>query len=91
MLILNQQGLNIGGGGGVTSQIKVRLRPHGQDSTFLPYESLLGTMLHELVHNVRGPHDAVFYKLLDEITEVCPMACCCTLTRTSNNHTHYSS
>ena len=28
-------------------------------------------MLHELVHNVRGPHDAVFYKLLDEITEVC--------------------
>ena len=27
-------------------------------------------MLHELVHNVQGPHDAVFYKLLDEITEV---------------------
>ena len=27
-------------------------------------------MLHELVHNVQGPHDAIFYKLLDEITEV---------------------
>lgn len=27
-------------------------------------------MLHELVHNVQGPHNAVFYKLLDEITEV---------------------
>lgn len=29
-------------------------------------------MLHELVHNVQGPHNAVFYKLLDEITEVFP-------------------
>ncbi|DBA90648.1 TPA: hypothetical protein ACH3X1_003871 [Trebouxia sp. C0004] len=28
-------------------------------------------MLHELVHNVQGPHNAVFYKLLDEITEEC--------------------
>ena len=64
------QGLNINGGGGKTSQIKIRLRPHGSDNVFLPYESLLGTMLHELVHNVRGPHDAFFYKLLDEITEV---------------------
>ena len=27
-------------------------------------------MLHELVHNVQGPHNAAFYKLLDEITEV---------------------
>lgn len=27
-------------------------------------------MLHELVHNVQGPHNAVFYKLLDEISEV---------------------
>ena len=27
-------------------------------------------MLHELVHNVQGPHNAVFYKLLDEVTEV---------------------
>lgn len=27
-------------------------------------------MLHELVHNVQGPHNATFYKLLDEITEV---------------------
>ncbi|GIL44247.1 hypothetical protein Vafri_1756 [Volvox africanus] len=28
-------------------------------------------MLHELVHNVRGPHDSAFYKLLDEITAEC--------------------
>jgi hypothetical protein len=27
-------------------------------------------LLHELTHNVHGPHDAKFYKLLDEITKV---------------------
>ena len=27
-------------------------------------------MLHELAHNIRGPHDAVFYKLLDELKAV---------------------
>lgn len=35
----------------------VRLRPASDMTSFLPYESILGTMLHELVHNVRGPHD----------------------------------
>ena len=28
-------------------------------------------MLHELVHNVRGPHDSIFYKLLDELKAEC--------------------
>ncbi|GIL89244.1 hypothetical protein Vretifemale_17094 [Volvox reticuliferus] len=64
-------GLNIGGGGGRTREIKVRLRPARDPNSFLPYESVLGTMLHELVHNVRGPHDSAFYKLLDEITAEC--------------------
>ncbi|KAL0030955.1 hypothetical protein WJX79_003815 [Trebouxia sp. C0005] len=67
----NLLGLNINGGGGRTSEIKIRLRPHKSDSSFFPYEHLIGTMLHELVHNVQGPHNAVFYKLLDEITEEC--------------------
>ena len=40
------------------------------EGVFLPYESVLGTMLHELCHNVYGPHDAKFYKLLDTITAV---------------------
>jgi hypothetical protein len=31
---------------------------------------VLGTMLHELCHNEHGPHNAAFYKLLDEITAV---------------------
>jgi DNA-dependent metalloprotease WSS1 len=28
-------------------------------------------MLHELTHNVRGPHDALFYEKLDELTAEC--------------------
>lgn len=36
-------------------------------------------MLHELVHNVQGPHNAVFYKLLDEITAVLAQTHCATV------------
>lgn len=60
-------GLNVNRG----QEIKIRLRPHYDENTFLPYEDLLGTMLHELTHNVHGPHNAAFYKLLDEIREEC--------------------
>ena len=68
----NLLGLNVGGGGGRTRQIKVRVRrPPGPSDEFFPYEDVLGTLLHELVHNVRGPHDAKFYALLDEITTEC--------------------
>ncbi|KAG2434866.1 hypothetical protein HXX76_007749 [Chlamydomonas incerta] len=67
----NLLGLNVGGGGGRTREVKVRLRPARDPESFLPYESVLHTMLHELVHNVRGPHDKVFYKLLDEVTAEC--------------------
>jgi len=52
-------------------KIYIRLRPHDHEDAFLPYESLLGTMLHELVHNRFGPHDKKFYRELDEITEEC--------------------
>ncbi|MEW5307611.1 MAG: hypothetical protein WDW36_009991 [Sanguina aurantia] len=67
----NLLGLNVGGGGGKTMEVRIRLRHGNSQSSFLHYESILGTMLHELVHNVRGPHDSVFYKLLDEITAEC--------------------
>lgn len=60
-------GLNVGGG----AEIKIRLRRPGRESEFYPYEDLVGTMLHELTHNEHGPHDAKFYKLLDEITKEC--------------------
>ena len=131
------QGLNINGGGGACGEIKLRLREGRDAATLLPYDCVLGTMLHghirlpadwsseqqiavmsstpdcpaycrpacccgfhkpwrcaarplaakgkhprrepmresgcavgaEMAHNVRGPHDAVFYKLLDELKE----------------------
>ncbi|KAI8146888.1 WLM domain-containing protein [Fennellomyces sp. T-0311] len=58
-------GVNVNRGG----KINIRLRPHYDDNTFIEYNDLLGTMLHELTHIVRGPHDAVFYKLLDELND----------------------
>ncbi|EIE22816.1 WLM-domain-containing protein [Coccomyxa subellipsoidea C-169] len=62
-------GLNIGGGGGTTKEIKLRLRESGSSASFLSYDFILGTMLHELVHNVHGPHNATFYALLDKIND----------------------
>ena len=59
----------MGGGGGGTREICVRLRPAGAQSTFLPYECVLGTMLHEITHNIVSPHNGDFYKLLDELTQ----------------------
>lgn len=56
-------GLNIGGG----AEIKLRLRKQNREWDFFPFENILDTMLHELCHNVHGPHNGEFYKLLDEI------------------------
>ncbi len=63
------QGLNIDGG----REIKIRLIQFGSKDQYLPYEAIIGTMLHELCHNEFGPHNAHFYKLLDQITLVQPM------------------
>eukprot|EP00968_Pinguiococcus_pyrenoidosus_P022554 scaffold3300_cov239-Pinguiococcus_pyrenoidosus.AAC.1 len=50
--------------------IKVRLRRNGSLS-FLPYEDILGTVLHELCHIVFSKHDKQFFALLDELwTEI---------------------
>ncbi|KAJ2026699.1 hypothetical protein GGI06_000038 [Coemansia sp. S85] len=59
----NLLGLNVNRG----QEIRIRLRPSHDPTQFLPYYDLLGTMLHELVHIVRGPHDAEFYRKLDEL------------------------
>src|SRR5690554_2134810 len=48
-------------------KIQLCLRYHSDENTFLPWEDILGTMLHELAHNIRGPHDAQFYKALDDL------------------------
>ena len=59
-------GLNVNRG----VEVKLRLRRDGRDLDFVPYEEVLDTMLHELAHNARGPHDAQFYKLWDELRKV---------------------
>ncbi|KAL2643960.1 hypothetical protein R1flu_011547 [Riccia fluitans] len=60
-------GLNIDGG----REIRIRLRRNRYDSRLFCYEETLGTMLHELTHIQCGPHNAAFYKLLDELTKEC--------------------
>lgn len=60
-------GLNNGGG----AEIKLRLRKPERQWDFFLFEQILDTMLHELCHNEHGPHDADFYKLLDELRLEC--------------------
>ncbi|KAF9515125.1 hypothetical protein BS47DRAFT_1372117 [Hydnum rufescens UP504] len=52
--------LDVNGG----QKILLRLRPAHAPSTFYDEDHLVGTMLHELTHNVHGPHDDKFYKFL---------------------------
>ncbi|BGP47247.1 hypothetical protein JCM10450v2_003099 [Rhodotorula kratochvilovae] len=62
----NLLGINVNAG----AKICIRLRPAHDPHSFLPLEdSLLGTMLHELTHNVRGPHDDLFFKQLDALQD----------------------
>lgn len=57
----NLLGLNVNRG----QKILIRLRYHSNDKLFYPLGDIIGTMLHELTHNLYGPHDAKFYKFLD--------------------------
>lgn len=50
--------------------VKLRLRKPNRDSDFYPFHQTLDTMLHELCHNAHGPHNAVFYKLWDDLRKV---------------------
>lgn len=59
----NLLGTNYGKG----IKVSLRLRPHYNDSEFMPFDDIIGTMLHELTHNVFGPHDAKFYAMLDDL------------------------
>jgi DNA-dependent metalloprotease WSS1 len=65
----NLLGINVDSG----KKICLRLRHTASDQRllddFLPFEDIVGTMLHELSHNVRGPHDDIFYKTLSELEE----------------------
>ncbi|GJN79396.1 hypothetical protein PLIIFM63780_002909 [Purpureocillium lilacinum] len=50
-------------------KICLRLRHPGDRRQFLPFEQVLDTMLHELVHIVHGPHDDQFHKLWDQLRD----------------------
>ncbi|TKY60233.1 Zinc ion binding isoform 2 [Spatholobus suberectus] len=41
--------------------MKLRLRRPNRDWDFYPFDEVLDMMLHELCHNVHGPHNASFY------------------------------
>ncbi|KAH9893075.1 WLM-domain-containing protein [Xylariomycetidae sp. FL2044] len=64
----NQQnllGLNVNAG----QKICLRLRYPGDRNQFLPVEQVTDTMLHELAHNVHGPHDAKFHALWNQLRD----------------------
>ncbi|KAF8529901.1 WLM domain-containing protein [Gautieria morchelliformis] len=58
-------GLNVNMG----QKILLRLRPPWAPDTFYDDEQLVLVMLHELSHNVHGPHDSKFYALLSELEQ----------------------
>lgn len=45
----------------------IRLREGHDQMSFLPWESVLGTLVHELTHNDIGEHSAEFYKSMDKL------------------------
>ncbi|KAI1772085.1 WLM-domain-containing protein [Hypoxylon cercidicola] len=61
----NLLGLNVNHG----QRICLRLRYPGDRNQFLPIEQVVDTMLHELSHNVHGPHDAKFHALWNQLRE----------------------
>ncbi len=61
----NLLGLNINRG----QKICLRLRYPGDDTQFLPLENVVDTMLHELAHNVIGPHNQDFHALWDKLRD----------------------
>ncbi|KAG2138690.1 WLM domain-containing protein [Suillus bovinus] len=56
----NLVGLNVNGG----EQILLRLRLPWAPDIFYEEDQVVRVMLHELTHNVHGPHDETFYKFL---------------------------
>ncbi|KAF8514555.1 WLM domain-containing protein [Hysterangium stoloniferum] len=50
-------------------KILIRLRPAWAPDTFYDEEDLVRTMLHELTHNVHGPHDSKFYEFLSNLEQ----------------------
>ena len=56
------QGMNTNKG----EKVEVRCREPSDQTRFYTIDYIVGTLLHELCHNVHGPHNSEFYKLLDQ-------------------------
>lgn len=54
---------------GSLHRIHLRLRDPRNHGQFYSYDEIAGTMCHELAHCEVGPHNANFYKIMDEIQE----------------------
>ncbi|KAJ5132948.1 hypothetical protein N7448_007106 [Penicillium atrosanguineum] len=61
----NLLGLNVNSG----QKICLRLRYASDQKQFLPFEQIVDTMLHELCHIVRGPHDRQFHALWNQLRD----------------------
>lgn len=61
----NLLGLNVGHG----QKICLRLRYPSDRNQFIPIEQVIDTMLHELAHNVHGPHDDKFHALWNQLRD----------------------
>lgn len=61
----NLLGLNINRG----QRICLRLRYAGDRTQFLPLENVIDTMLHELSHNLIGPHNSEFHQLWNALRD----------------------
>ncbi|CAG8324374.1 unnamed protein product [Penicillium salamii] len=61
----NLLGLNVNSG----QKICLRLRYPSDQRQFLPIEDVVDTMLHELCHNVIGPHNQQFHALWNQLRD----------------------
>ncbi|KAL8640577.1 MAG: hypothetical protein Q9226_008734, partial [Calogaya cf. arnoldii] len=50
-------------------KICLRLRYPGDERQLLPLEQVVDTMLHELCHNVHGPHNEAFHNLWNQLRD----------------------
>ena len=62
------RGLNKNMGQEILLKLRNRSGPNDID-LFLPYTDIRDTMLHELTHNVHGPHDDKFYTLFRQLVK----------------------
>jgi hypothetical protein len=58
-------GMNVNRG----ASILIRLRPADHQDSFLPWEDILGTMVHELTHMEISSHSAEFYRRMDSLCD----------------------